>query len=231
MNPIVIGLGILIVVLLYLLYTYYYTTSKTLTTNASLKVSNPSITTINDPTSARYAYGIWVYVNSWSDNTNIKTIFSRANNIKVYLSPNATTLNCDIYMSNASTKTITITDNFPLQRWVYIIVSLDNQFIDCYLDGKLVKSSRLYSVYAGGTIIPATPGSDAATSPIVLGSSIPFDAVVSKFIRWNTPMDPETAWKTYLSSNSTSIFGTLNTYGASINILKDNSKYANLQLF
>ena len=230
MNPIVIGLGITILVLLYLLYIYYNTTSNTLSSTASLKVVNPSITSISEPTSTRYAYGIWVYVNSWNNNNINKVIFSRSNNISVYLTPSSPTLNCDVTMSNNTTKTIQITDNFPLQRWVYVIVSLDNQYLDCYLDGKLVKSSRLYSTYAGGTIIPATPGS-STTSPIVLGSSTPFDAVISKFTRWTTPMDPATAWSTYLSSNSSSFFGSLRSYGASLNILKDNSSYANLQLF
>jgi hypothetical protein len=230
MNPIVIGLGITILVLLYLLYTYYNTKSKTLSSTASLKATNPSITSISEPTSTTYAYGIWVYVNSWNNNNIEKVIFNRPSNIKVYLSASSPTLNCDVTMSDASIKTIQITDNFALQRWVHIIVSLDNQYLDCYLDGKLVKSSRLYSVTNSTTIIPATPGS-SSTSAIVLGSSTPFDAVVSKFTRWTSPMDPETAWKTYLSTNSSSMFGSIGSYGASINILKDSSKYANLQLF
>jgi hypothetical protein len=45
-------------------------------------------------------------------------------------------------------------------------------------------------------------------------------------------MDPETAWKTYLSSNTTqSIGGSLNSYRANLNILQNNTNYANLQLF
>jgi hypothetical protein len=231
MNPIVIGLGITIIILIFILYTFYNTKSNTLSSTASLKATNPSITSISEPTSTRYAYGIWVYVNSWGDNSNKKVIFSRANNMSVYLSPSSPILNCDIVMSDTTTKTIQITDNFPLQRWIYIIISLDNQFLDCYLDGKLVKSSRLYSVSNSTIIIPATPSSDTATSPIVLGSSNPFDAVISKFTRWTNPMDPGTAWTTYLSSNSSSFFGSLKSYGASLNILKDNSNYANLQLF
>ena len=33
-----------------------------------------------------------------------------------------------------------ITNNFPLQKWTCILVSVDNKIIDVYLDGKLVKS-------------------------------------------------------------------------------------------
>ena len=230
MNPIVIGLGIIIVILLYLLYTYYNTTSNTLIATASLKVANPDITSISDAKSGRYAYGIWLYVNSW-DNTNLKTIFSRSNSIKLYLNNSSPTLKCDILMSDGTTKTTIITDNFPIQRWVYVIVSLDNQFLDCYLDGKLVKSTRLYGTDTTATATPQTPPAD--TVPIKLGNlnSLPFDAVVSKFTRWTKPMDPQTAWSTYLSTNSSSTLGSFQSYGANLNIVKDKMNYANLQLF
>jgi hypothetical protein len=54
-----------------------------------------------------------------------------------------------------------ITDNFPLQKWVYIIISVDNQYVDAYLDGKLIQSHRFY--------IPQTSamGSTAAAPPII----------------------------------------------------------------
>jgi hypothetical protein len=229
MNFIVIGLGITIIVLLYLLYTYYNTSSKALLKTASLKASNPSITSISEPRSSRYAYGIWTYVNSW-DNTNTKVIFSRANNLKLYLSASEPSLYCDVYMNDGSTKTTLITDNYLIQRWVHIIISLDNQFLDCYLDGKLVKSSRLYGTSKTPTSTPAIPPSD--TTPIIIGSSNPFDAVVSNFVRWTNPMDPDTAWKTYLSGNGLQTLGSsFNSYGAKLNIMQNNTNYANLQLF
>jgi hypothetical protein len=230
MNFIVIGLGITIIVLLYLLYTYYTTSSKALVSTASLKVSNPSITSISESTSTRYAYGIWLYVNSW-DNTNTKTIFERSNNIKLFLGKTTPSLYCDIYMSDGTTKSILVTDNYPIQRWVHIILSLDNQFLDCYLDGKLIKSSRLFGTSKSNTAVPATPPGDS--TPITIGSSsTQFDAVVSKFVRWTKPMDPETAWKTYLSSNTTQMLGgSMNSYSAKLNILQNNASYAKLQLF
>ena len=35
-----------------------------------------------------------------------------------------------------------ITDNFPLQKWVCIGLSVDSQFVDGYIDGKLIRSQR-----------------------------------------------------------------------------------------
>jgi hypothetical protein len=36
--------------------------------------------------------------------------------------------------------TTTITTNFPLQKWVQVIISIDNYLLDLYLDGKLMNS-------------------------------------------------------------------------------------------
>ena len=39
--------------------------------------------------------------------------------------------------------TIEVVNNFPLQKWVYILISYDNNICDIYLDGKMVKSVQL----------------------------------------------------------------------------------------
>lgn len=230
MNYIAIILAIIIVSLLYFLYVYIYASQSTLTQNASLKTTT-TITTINKPTNTRYAYGIWVYVNSWN-NLNKKVIFSRNNNISLYLDQNKPSLYCDITMNKAekvplSTTTL-ITDNFPIQKWVYVILSVDNQFLDCYLDGKLVKSSRIYVVDSVKkmTYIPLAP---SATTPILLGA-IPFDAAVSRFNRWTHPMDPQTAWDNYMKGNGNrSIMSA--TYGADLSIKQNNLEFSKINLF
>jgi len=231
MNITLIILGIVLIILVYVLYTYSTSGSgSSLTTTASLKATNPPITSINSPTSVNYAYGIWIYVNTWDNNVK-KIIFSRNNNISVYLDTMTPSLKCDITMSNSSVQTILITDNFPIQKWVYIIVSVDNQIVDAYLDGKLVKSQRVYvpATARSPELMPMTPP-DLST-PIILGSN-PFDAVVSKFNRWTSPMDPQTAWNNYLSGNgSTSYASSLSSFNANLSILKDNVIYSKFSLF
>jgi len=205
--------------------------SSVLSDNASLTTTSPPITAINSPTNTRYAYGIWVYVNSW-DNTKEKVIFSRKDNISLTLDTNKPSLYCNVTMSDTTTinKTL-ITDNFPLQKWVFVIVSIDNQFLDCYLDGKLVKSTRLYRGADTGSIVllPAIPPKE--TTPIILGST-PFDAVVASFTRWITPMDPQTAWNAYMAGNSNgSIMPNISSFGANLFIVKNNLAYSNVKLF
>jgi hypothetical protein len=240
MNSVVIILGIVIIVLIYVLYKYYSNTASTLqSTQTSLNTVTPPITKLSSPTNTRYSYGIWLYVNSWDPNVN-KTIFSRAGNLRVYLSKTTPTLNVDISMSDNTNQTMIVTDNFPLQKWVYIIVSVDNQFIDIYLDGKLVKSQRFYSpATSAGTnaLMPKIPSD--LTVPVFLGNSdvsagpfTVFDAYIAQFYRWAVPMDPQTAWNYYMAGNGQStVTGALSAYGANLQILQNNVAQSTYQLF
>jgi hypothetical protein len=134
-----------------------------------------------------------------------------------------------------------VTQNFPLQKWVYIITSLDNQFLDVYLDGKLVKSARLSDVT--GSVFPVVPGntpqvflgnsntnnklyngtSGPAGSGTMITSFSPFDAYATYFYRWNTAMDPGTAWRYYMKGNGqNSLLGNLSAYGINMQVLQNN---------
>ena len=239
MNYTLIFLGIVIVILLYVLYFYNSNTSTVLLSKADLNAKIPEIKSINSPTNTRYAYGIWVYVNSWNSSSD-KIIFSRNNNIKLRLDNTKPSLYCDIIMSDGTTNNrTTITDNFPLQKWVFIIVSVDNQFLDCYLDGKLVKSTKLYKDNNSTTntttqnqvLIPLVPPNE--TTPIILGSSTPFDAQVASFTRWSSPVDPQTVWTAYTGGNTTNglNLSSLSSYGANLAILQNNTEYSKITLF
>lgn len=142
MSAVVIILGVIVIILIYFLIRIAGSASTQLTASANLNDDITPIPIMNNPTGTKYAYGLWMYVNSW-DMGSVKTIFSRADNITLYLDTSSPVLNCNITMSNDISKTIEITDNFPLQKWVHVIVSVDNQYVDCYIDGKLVKSVRL----------------------------------------------------------------------------------------
>lgn len=220
MNYRIVALGIILLLLIYVLYWYVFNRNVSLSSSKTLYSVNTPITSISSPTSYIYSYGIWVYVNSWDSNI-VKTIFSRDQNIKLYLGKSEPTLNCNINLNNR-VESVEITDNFPMQKWVHIIVSLDNDFFDAYIDGKLVKSVKLQNIVK-------TP---SATAPIILGSiqsTGVFDAYVSKFVRWTFAMDPQTAWNNYMAGNGSSTF--FSNYNANLTILQNNAEYQKVNLF
>jgi hypothetical protein len=166
MNLVAIILGIIIIMLIFILYKYFTTTASALTSSSlvdlSIDQTSNAIKKINSPKTNQYAYGIWVYINSWDSGTP-KTIFRHTGTMKVYIDSNSPSLKVDISTMDGKTVTSTITDNFPLQKWVYIIASMDTSFLDVYLDGKLIKSVKITNAAQP----PSTP-------EIYLGNNNPF---------------------------------------------------------
>jgi hypothetical protein len=206
---------IVLIILIYILYYFFLTTQSTINSKMlNLNTIIQPISKIDAPTNVRYAYGAWIYVNNLNDINN--TVFSRDQNIRLYIEPKSPILHCDLVMNDGTTQTTAITNNLPIQKWCFIVVSVDNQFIDYYLNGKLIKSEKKQ------IMMKMPPNVD---TPLYLGNSgytpfIPFDAYLGKVIRWTTPIDPQTAWNTYLSGNGVST--SMMPYHANISFVKDN---------
>jgi hypothetical protein len=217
MELIPIILAVIAITLFYFLYSYFSTKPTVLAAIADLSTgSNPVI--ILNTSNSRYAYGVWVYVDSWTNTSaNKKTIFNRANNISLTLDSVSPTLECNLTTkidSGGNTVVpITITDNFPIQKWTYVVISVDGSYIDCYLDGKLVKSKLVKDV---GNNIPVAP---SKSTNVELGH---FDAHISKFKYWKEPVNTEDVWSAYKEGNGqSSVANNLNSYAANVSILKD----------
>ena len=228
MDPVTIILGVIIILLVYFLYLNYWK-QNVLFDKVDLKQSVPSITyaSLSNPGASRYSYGVWMYINSWN-NANKKTIFARntpmtngatnvaSNDFSLYLAETTPTLYCDVRQSGQTT-TLPITNNFPIQKWTYLIVSVDNSILDFYLDGKLVLSTQL----------PANP--IISTGNINMGDNNYPDIFLAKFYRWTYAMDPQTAWNEYLSGNGQSLV--LPNYNVQLELLKDNVVNKQYSLF
>jgi hypothetical protein len=269
MNVTVIALGILLLVLIYVLYLYLSPSYTSLISSASLLTNTPPLTGIDNPTSPRYAYGLWLYVNSWNNTSTNKYIFTRNNNIQLYLDKTQLNLYLDVYM-NTGTGTgawlssvsapILITNNYPIQKWCYIVISVDSSFIDCYLDGKLILSHKTFlpnpiGGSASTNIYPAMPpdigqsssvnsgNSSGSGANVILGGTdsggvsqpiyTNFDAAVNKFTRWSTPVNPQIVWDTYIAGNGSnmSLMSSFSSYNAKLDILKNRAAYTSFSLF
>lgn len=115
-------------------------------------------------------------------------------------------------------KTVTITDNLPLQTWVHLIVSVDGQFVDVYINGKLVKSFQDKGIKA--------PSSSAG---IEYGTP---SCYLAKLTRYTKATDPQTAWEKYMSGNGENPFAKyLSSFGLALTLQKNNQDYSKITLF
>jgi hypothetical protein len=160
-----IGLIVLVVfiimVILYVFYHLYSLISRTALTTTTvlstplkvIKSENKAIgenvtfsTAING---MEYSYSFWMYVDNIENTVTKKHVISRGNNPVVYLDNNTNKLKVMIAVSenpdiesidNYQVMTI---DYIPIQRWVNILVVMDNDFITLYMDGEIYSVANL----------------------------------------------------------------------------------------
>jgi hypothetical protein len=215
MDTIVIVLIVVIVLLVYFLYKASKTSSSSSTTLYNLNNTNTAIVNsdLTNPTSYAFSYESWIYVNTW--NNTIDKVFYYASPgadtsvkntlIKLKLDKTTPTLTCKINAAgtDSANPPIIVTNNFPIQKWVYVVISVDSQIVDCYLDGKLIKSTKL----------PFLPNT-SLNYDINFGTC---DSYITGFKRNANAVNPQTVWSNYMSGNGYSG----NSYGMNVAITKD----------
>ena len=159
------------------------------------------------------------------------------NNIGVYIDGASPTLKIDYVKNNAATSsatansctgarpsnekgTIVVTDNFPVQSWVHVIVSVSDSYIDTYVNGKLTKSIKeTDGIYLPSLLLPITFGTCDST-------------ILAKLTRTTKATDPQTAWNKYSAGNGDSQLSKyLGTLGMDVSLKKDNIEYSKFNLF
>ena len=252
MNYTFIILGVILVIVLYLLYTVLMKPTSVISSKSYLQSIPPPVdlSTLTNATSMNYYYSLWIYVN------NLNTLPSSANNKIVNKLPdvlkNKTIANNIFYVADSSNTNVflsldvgtntalttsllltqpalnpptqliefQVTPSFPLQRWELVIISVNQNYLDLYLDGKLAKSVNLMV----NPNIPSVNINNPAS--IYFGNG---DVYIAGFKRISNSMDPQTAWNMYLSGSGQDTY--TNNYGLSMTLSHNNMPQSTLTLF
>jgi hypothetical protein len=157
------------------------------------------------------------------------------NNIGVYIEGSSPTLKIDYVKNNIQAiptsgsctdarqpnekGTIVVTDNFPVQTWVHVIVSVSSKYIDTYVNGKLTKSIKESDGIYRPHLHPITFGTCSGT-------------ILAKLTRTTKATDPQTAWDKYSAGNGDSQLSKyLGTLGMDVSLKKDNVEYSKFNIF
>ena len=180
-----------------------------------------------------YSYSIWFYVTDWSYRlSEEKELLVRGGaqgsaNPRIVLSPFENNLSVTITthtkaaqppgggtgIGNASSLGPTCSiNNFPLQRWVNLIVSLNNRTLDLYLNGKLVRTCILPA--------PATIEPDA---PVILTPGGGFKGWTSNMQYFTKALNPQEAYNIY-SNGPNCGSGLFDKYKLKVTYLVNNEK-------
>ena len=228
MNYTLVILGIILILVIYILYKVISEKGKVVTNKVDLNENNGTISydRLTSPKSKRYCFSLWVYIGT-PPSSGDKTLFdvkdqaaTPINHFKLVITTDAK-LKYSLYETggaNAITKEITT--NFPMQRWVYLIFSLDNKVVDLYMDGKMIRSHQINEDLQGTD----------ETYRVSYGEK--YDAFLAKFERLPAPMDPALAWNKYMQGNGGNYFSRLfSSYGATFTLKKDDLDVKQFNLF
>lgn len=257
MNILIVVLGIIIILLAYYIYTILSavpTIIKTVDLTEAAPVISPS--TITNPYSVNYTVGVWIYINqftpqigrfiSYGDKTHTgaKSLFS------LRLDTNRSILYADILVNKAniggSTEMIpTILpvqlnlDAFPIQKWVYVVVSASYNYIEGYINGKFTTAVNIANntTYGINGIYQATPPKDPESSATFsfggIGSTMDDGTVrqsgcpivLSQLTRWDAPLSSGDIYNNYIKGNGNkgSIWGP--AYSLNINLSQGTNVY------
>jgi len=224
MNYTLIILGTILVVIAYILYKVIDEKGRSVASKTDLSKQEPPVTLSSvsgNPTSPRYYISSWIYIKTLPTN---KSLFKIANGTTTYLDlsmSNTASLSYEILEDSAAAAVPhTIMDNFPLQKWVFLIISVDNNIVDLYIDGKLLRSHK----------IDGTVTSINEASSINFGTGI--DGFLAKMEREPRPISPSEAWDKYMDGNGGNYFSKMfANYGGTVTITKDDLDVRQFQMF
>jgi len=198
MNYLFIVLGIVAVIILYFIYSYLFPSKSKVSTKNYLAngVQNVSFEKLENPSSAKYSIEVWIYANNLSgayssvstsnggvSNNPNGCIFEVSGKYSLNLYKDSS-----LAFFNNNENPVTV-PNFPLQRWVYVVISVDNTLVDIYLDGKLIRSVKM----------------SAPTNLPKMDSNFTFgkgDIYIAGMNRTASTTDSNTVFKNYMQGNA-----------------------------
>jgi len=191
---------ILVLVILFLVVKYVFSTSGTTTLEEASTEQIVSAADLEKNSSVNSAYLLWFYIKDWNENYgNTKVLMTRldgsGDGLKATLGTYENKLDLDIsYYDTDTSSKLTHTCsvyNIPIQTWNSLIISIEQKSIDIFLNGKLHKSC----------LVPGVPYIDSNSDVVITPgpASQQFSGFTSTFKYYTTPVDPQKAWNIYRS--------------------------------
>jgi len=226
-------------VVVYVIYTFFDKKSKLLSKcrSGTKSLTIPSKKLHGNKHTNNYAYSIWFYVSDWQHRlSESKDLIVRGGsagsaNPRITLAPyeNNIQISIDTYptqgaghhLGSQPTQSPTCSiNNFPLQRWVNLAISLNNRTLDTYLNGKLVRTC----------ILPA-PAKIDPSAPVMLTPGGGFMGWTSNLQYFPGPLNPQEAYNIYVQGPKCSGgSGFFSKYKLKLAYLVNNQEEASIEL-
>ncbi|NBY41346.1 MAG: hypothetical protein EBQ66_10795 [Flavobacteriia bacterium] len=173
MSYLIIILAIIIVLMLYYIYVFFTAVPRV---GNQIDLSKPPVVistkSIKNPYSANYTIAVWVYVHNFSNTIDNFIMYGDTTNGTLWslrMDRENPKLYCDIKVGAPTLspaydgiERVKITDRFPIQKWVYVVTVVSNNYIECYLNGAFVLAQPI-NIPSGKTPYQVIPLSNPDT--------------------------------------------------------------------
>jgi hypothetical protein len=236
MNTVLIIFLVIVIIIAIVLAIRFYNPDYLIRKSTPLNTPNGTqstilVTSIDNPGSIRYFYEGWFYINANQPIQTENVLFNRGNNFVVSL--NGSTLN--LYVNNNATdsnvKSTGVLDlngstpithlasinNFPFQKWTQLVINVDGQTVDIYIDGKFVQNVQSSSPIVTNIVDPISYGNQ-----YTLGS-------FTKFRRPATNINPQGVWNSFMMGSGQN--NSISNDHLNLQVTKNKSVLMNTRLF
>lgn len=215
-----------IIVILLLLYVIFKALTTNYTTLGTMQkwATATTIQGTNLPSSfkANTAISIWFYIKKWVSGAKVIEFQNASGGNIIFLvkfKDSTNTIQIFPTSGTADANECAITD-FPLQKWVNLIISFNGSAMDVYVDGKLVKSC----VVNNGSKL-------GETHKIILGDTSKIEDVgfITNVKLKAAPIAPQEAWDIYSQGFGGSPWSDLlNKYKVKLSFIVDNQEQTSI---
>ena len=224
---------------------YYFSYSRTTLYNNQVLLNNTntsiSLAPVTDsPNSLNYTISLWVFLINWNSDGNYNTLLNMntvqggsssttqfnngnaANNYILYLDKMTPNLYWYVPSLMSNSGDILVTNNFPIQSWTFVALSMNGNQGDLYINGKLVSSKNISTgtiLAPGGKIELGFPKNNQLAATNATNNPNMYIANVKRLPSASNPQD---VWTSYLAGNQVSNLN-VSSYGAQVG-LKQNGQ-------
>ena len=233
MNYTTIFLGTaLVVLIMYMLFQSYFDGKQSLVSQTKLD-KMADVTSVSKQNASILSYSIFVHIGQWTTGDN-QTLFKRDTELEVYFTSNAGLRVKVIDGADATDAVvethsdIVVTNNFPIQKWVHIGIVVDNQIMDVYLDGKMVKSVQLKK-----NISPTDNNNiEYGNTGNATNTAIATNTHIAEHKRLTYAADPKEMWDLYMAGNGLGgLTKAASEMNVNLSILKDGVESSKISLW
>ena len=222
---------VIIIVFAVIIYKYISSDLNTLTgLNSGQMLQKINAADLGTSNASNFTYSIWFNIDDWNVRYgDKKIIFGRMNSASnssqpcpsVYLAETQNNIVIEMTLNDAAStvKKYTV-ENIPIQKWVFLMISVYGRTLDVYIDGKLVRTFVL------DNIPKINVNSDVYVTP-----NGGFSGWTTRFQYVGDATNPQTAWDMYKKGYGGSLLGELfGKYSVKLALLENGKESSSLTI-